>query len=97
MSLKCLTSPGINGLRNDHLKALWGYSDLDEIDDDVNSFRKAYYSFICMMFQPHNETGDLWRLENMVKLQNERWHIAGRSNVYAVVLHLHYANDQRHR
>ena len=23
MSLKCLTSPGINGLRNDHLKALW--------------------------------------------------------------------------
>ena len=67
MSLKCLTSPGINGLRNDHLKALWAYSDLDEIDDDVNNFRKAYYSFICMMFQPNNETGDLWRLENMVK------------------------------
>ena len=47
------------------------------------------------MFQPHNETGDLWKLENMVKT------VAflkpnGKINVYAVVLHLHYANDQRH-
>ena len=39
MSLQCLTSPGLNGPRNDHLKALWGYSDFDEIDDEVNKFR----------------------------------------------------------